>query len=281
MKIWVVGKRGMLSSAFIEYFQQKRTPFVFSSKEEVDITDFTSIKSFCEKHRPTHIINCSAYTQVEAAQTEQQAAYEVNVKGVANLARASNTYGAKLIHFSTDYVFDGSSSIAYREEDAASPLNYYGKTKKEGEDILLATAKDYLLFRISWLFGRGSNHFIYKLRQMFANRPSVSIVSDQRGRLTYCNDLVRAVEEMLSFSGIYHFANKGEVSWYEIAKYVWEKTKPQQCKTILPVTTKEFSGSVIRPLYSVLDTKKIEKILTFPIRHWTKTIDEYLDHANT
>lgn len=275
MHIWVVGKEGMLGSYFSKILKEQEISFYSTSKKEVDITDIASIKASIAQNNPTHIINCAAYTNVEKAEEEIEKAFSINGGGVENLALAASN--CKLVHFSTDYIFDGAKKKPYVEEDLPSPLNVYGQSKLAGERALFKIKPDALVIRISWLYG-GKTDFVAKMIDLFEKRNQLSIVSDQIGRPTYAKDVVLYTLASLEKSGLYHFAQEGEISWYEFAKEIFSiesRKKRFLCKKIEPIETKNFPTKAARPLYSVLGSSKMHS-RTKKARPWQMALKEYL-----
>jgi dTDP-4-dehydrorhamnose reductase len=260
MRIWLLGAHGQLGQAI-----QQVLPCTASGRE-VDVGSESSLQSAYQKLGPfTHIINCAAYTAVDLAEKERQEAYRVNALGPKWIGKL----GPKVIHISTDYVF-GRGWTPWREEDSPAPLNVYGKTKWEGEKQLPETA---LIIRTSWLFSPFGRNFITFMTELLKNRPSLSVVDNQIGSPTSALDLARALPHLLSYSGLYHFANGGETSRYGQTRFLADRLglKP----VLEPVSSHSFGGAAERPPYSVLNTTKIEQILG-PIRPWQEALDEIL-----
>lgn len=280
MRIWIVGKEGMVAESIQRVATEKGIDWFATSREEANLASSTSIREIFNREPFTHIINCAGYTAVELAESEEAEAFLINTKGVEFLATYAKERGKKLLHFSTDYVFDGRKESPYEEEDRCAPLSVYGKTKWLGEEKVLAIAPESCIVRTSWLFGRRGDHFVKKIAERMHRESSVSVVSDQRGRPTFCDDLALASMELLSHAGLFHFANRGESSWFtwaeEIYRILLEKGATLRCASPVPVTTKEYPTRAARPLYSVLSTKKAEALLSFTPRHWKEPLEEYL-----
>lgn len=280
MKLWIIGKRGMLAQAFQRICSQKSIPFIATSKREVDLCDPFGLYAQFATLEFTHVINCSGYTAVDQAEQEQERAYALNVEGVKALAKLAAEKEKKLIHFSTDYVFDGESEAPYGEQAHTRPLSIYGKTKEEGEKALFELFPDALLIRTSWLFGKEGNHFVEKMVDLMQKRDSLDIVSDQQGRPTYCDDLVEATLDLLGAKGIFHFANRDAVSWFEwaeeIRKKLEEKQFPVLCRELKPIPATEYQAAAVRPSYSVLGTGKYEKAVQKTPRSWKEGLAECL-----
>lgn len=276
MKPWIVGKNGLLGSTLAN-----RLPDAIASRrEEADVADLASLQRWSEKHRGiTHIFNCAAYSLVDAAETEQDAAWRANALGPENLGRLARDTGARLIHISTDYVFPGDLNRPLREDDPTSPLNHYGRTKLEGEQRLFAIFPDALIVRVSWLFGEGGKNFVSKLLAMMQSQEEICLTDDHWGRPTYTPDLAGALLALSDCSGLFHFANQGSATKYSFGCFFHEEAKRQgwqiKTKKITPVSSNFFPSPCERPPYSVFDTTKIERILG-PIRPWQAGIPEFL-----
>ena len=262
MILWIAGCNGLVGSALRKNHPQA----LATSHTEVDISSSEQVKKFVDTCAITHIINCAAYTNVDQAEKEPHLAHATNAVGPENLGRVAAQNKIHLLHISTDYVFDGKKQAPYTETDPCSPINVYGKTKYEGEQRLLATHPDACIVRTSWVFGPGGKTFVSTLLE---KQSPISVVSDQVNRLTYVFDLAKALVFLLPHSGIFHFANRGATSRYEIAK----KLLPH--KIVTPVSSSTFFHAAPRPLYSVLDTTKIEKLGLQP-RPWQEAIEEFL-----
>jgi dTDP-4-dehydrorhamnose reductase len=282
MKIWVLGSGGMLGSHFMRTLSKLGYTHLTTSSKEVDIVHCNQIEAFLKTHRPTHIINCTGYTQVDNAESEPELAFQVNAQGPKNLGEAARRYQAKVIHFSTDYVFDGQSRTPYKEDDPCSPLGVYGKSKWEGEQHLLSSLEDACIIRTSWLYGFPGKNFVETMLRLMKEKETVKVVDDQRGRPTYCQDLAEASLKLLDARGIFHIANSQQTTWFgfanEIANLGKDMGLPLIVKNILPITTEEFPTPAKRPLYSVLDTRKVEALNIQP-RPWQEALADYLQKS--
>jgi dTDP-4-dehydrorhamnose reductase len=260
---------------------------------ELDIADQAAVFEFAEQHHFTHIVNCAAYTRVDDAETELEAARAGNATGPANLARAAARTGAQLVHVSTDYVFDGRASEPYGEHTPSAPRTAYGRTKREGEELVLATldrpgAPPFHVIRTSWLYGEGGKNFVTTMLGLMAEREVLRVVSDQHGRPTYTRDLAEALLATAGIvprgepadSGLYHFANAGATTWHAFAERILEGARalgfPLAARSIEPVSTEAYPRPAPRPAYSVLSTRRIEQALGRAPRPWQDALDEYL-----
>jgi dTDP-4-dehydrorhamnose reductase len=285
MKIWIIGSGGLLGSTMSRICQKRNLAFLSTTREEIDITSLELLQRFAEKIQPTHIINCAAYTDVDAAEREPKEAFAVNATGAENIAQTARESGAKFLHISTDYVFSGSErTTPFSELDICQPIGVYGASKREGELRVLQEFPQACILRTSWLFGSKGKNFISGLLQLLQSREMIQATSDQLGRATYAQDLAEAALALICHSGVFHFANQGEVSRYKIAEAMkaaaLERGVKIACKEILPVRASDFPTVAPRPRYSVLCTKKVEGILGWKPRGWKEVVSEYVAHAN-
>ncbi len=269
---WITGSRGLLGSALTAKCKAH-----LATGREVDISDRPAVFAFV-KNNPgiTHIINCAAFSQVDAAESCREEAYQANAIGPENLALAAKEIGAKLIHISTDYVFSGKVHRPLTEDDPVGPCSYYGKTKLEGEKKALEHSA--CVIRTSWIFGSGGKNFVSKLLKMLQLQKEIRLTDDQYGRFTYAPDLADAILLMLGKSGLYQFANAGISTKYEFGCAMLEEASllgfPIVAESIIPVPGAFFQAPCERPAYSALDTTKIEAFM--PIRHWRNPLKDFL-----
>ena len=245
---------------------------IFTDYEELDITDESAVIRFVEETRPRFIVNCAAYTAVDRAETDERAAWLLNVRAVRNLVNAAERVGAFLVHISTDYVFDGTSSVPYKESDPEHPVSVYGRTKAEGERAVL----DYewgTVVRTSWLYSPHGNNFAKTIRRLGRERSVLQVVFDQVGTPTYALDLAETLFHLMSrwadghyVAGLYHFSNEGVCSWYDFAREILLSS--EMACSVQPVESSAFPSPVKRPSYSVLNKAKIKSLLQIEIRHW-------------
>jgi dTDP-4-dehydrorhamnose reductase len=251
---------------------------VIGTDLELDIADATAVLEFVEQHHFTHIVNCAAYTRVDEAETELEAARAVNAIGPSNLAHAAARTGAHLVHISTDYVFDGRSSEPYAEDAPCAPRTAYGRTKREGEELVAVA------------FGEGGHNFVTTMLALMAEREVLRVVGDQHGRPTYTRDLAEAALGLAGIvprgapaeSGFYHFANAGATTWHAFAEQILRVGRALgfslRTHTIEPVSTAAFPRPAPRPAYSVLSTRRFEHALGRAPRSWQDALAEYLDN---
>ncbi len=279
MKLLISGSQGQLGRE-IQKEGEKRGYQVYPfSHKELDITKISAVETAVQELKPDIIVNCAAYNQVDQAEKEREAAWKVNVEGVENLALSSRRHGSFLVHYSTDYVFSGNQSYPYREEDLPSPLNYYGKTKWEGEKVLekVLSPSQFLLLRVSWVFGNNPKvSFPLKLLQWSREKQTLRIVDDQISSPTYAYDAAYFTLELLEkdAQGLFHFANSGYCSRYQWAKFILEKLNWRG--QLFPAKSSDFPTPAQRPLFSALDSRKVETVLKRKIPSWEEATDRFL-----
>lgn len=279
MRIWVTGANGLLGSAVLKLLRAQNIPHAGSTKSQADVANLNSAAAFCRSYGPfTHIINCAAYTAVDAAESNQKEAQMANGLAPALLGLFAANANMRLIHLSTDYVFDGNASAPYQEDHAPAPKNVYGITKAEGEQRLLALVPDACVIRTSWLFGKGGKNFAASMLEKMKTQEEVHVVTDQRGKPTYVDDLAAVILKALNWSGIYHVAGSGEASRFQFAEAIREEALaqgvPLLCKRIIPVLSTEFPTAAKRPSYSVLNTEKAEKKLNASLPSWKEGLKQ-------
>jgi len=248
------------------------------------------VEHFFSEHAPAWVINCAAYTAVDRAEEEPEAARRLNALGPENLARVCRARGAALVHVSTDYVFDGERAGPYPEDEEPNPIGVYGRTKADGERRIAAELDRHIICRTAWLFGPGGGNFVATMLRLFSERDELTVVSDQRGRPTYAPDLAGALIALLDAAesgataapwGAYHFSNSGETTWYEFATEIYRRASlrglvSSTC-SLRPVTSAEYPAKAHRPANSVLSTARIEAVLGKAPRPWQEALSDYLD----
>lgn len=279
-KIWVSGASGMLGSHFKRLLSQRQIPFIANNHHDLDITNLEAVSDFVRAQKITHIINCAAYTQVDKAEMEQKQAYLANAIGPHHLGIAARRHGARVIHFSTDYVFDGKGRAPYSEEHFCTPIGAYGMSKLAGEIKLLGEHEQACIIRTSWLFGLPGKNFVETMLRLMSEKEQLRVVSDQVGRPTYCQDLAENALQLLDAAGIFHFANAFETSWFQFAQEIHRQARelgfPLKVKAIEPIPTHEYPTPTQRPAYSTLCTTKLEECLGSTPRPWQTALHDYL-----
>lgn len=277
-KILVTGSKGQLGSDIQDISSQfPDFQFYFTDIEELDLTDSTATENYFEEHRPDFCINCAAYTAVDKAEDEEELAMKINRDTAGFLAKVCKTNDTKLIHISTDYVFDGTNCKPYNETDKTSPQSVYGLSKLLGEDEILKVSPDALIIRTSWLYSSFGHNFVKTMLRLSSERDTITVVADQVGTPTYSGDLAMAVLTIINkfnidqISGIYHFSNEGVISWYDFAKAIMEIIE-SNCK-VYPIESKDFPAKAKRPFYSVLNKTKIKTDFKLNIPYWKDSLE--------
>lgn len=252
--------------------------FVFADSSSLDITNRNQVLQYMSNSQFDYIINCAAYTAVDLAEDHKEKAFEINVKGVENLTIACKRFSCTLLHVSTDFVFNGKKNAPYLEEDNTHPLNYYGASKLNGEQIIQQALSKYVIIRTSWLFSEFGNNFVKTMVRLGQEKKELSIVADQYGSPTYAIDLAHILLTFIASSstryGLYHFSNHGATTWYNFAAEIF-KLQNQDIR-LHKTTSKQFASRAIRPKYSVLETKKVKETLNIDIRNWQSALKEML-----
>uniref|UniRef100_A0A7V5XHP1 dTDP-4-dehydrorhamnose reductase n=1 Tax=Thermodesulfobacterium geofontis TaxID=1295609 RepID=A0A7V5XHP1_9BACT len=277
MKILITGARGQLAREFIKELKKRDIEFVALSREELDIINFDKVYSTIKQISPDVVINCSAYNNVDGAETDFTKAYMVNALGVYNLAIACKELNAKLIHYSTDYVFDGTKQGLYNEEDQPNPLNQYAKSKLLGEELIRQVMeKDFLIFRVSWVYGEGTQNFIYKLTQWAKDKDVLTIAFNEVSVPTYTGFIVEKTLKALDkgLSGLYHLVPRGYTSRYEWAKLALRLLGIN--KVLIPVQKEIFNFLAKRPDFSAMSCAKIEKELGEAFAEWNEVCKNFV-----
>lgn len=278
MKHLISGKNGQLARAFIRRLSERSADYLAPEESEFDITDPERVREVCDSYRPDVIINCAAYNLVDRAEEEPHAAFNVNESGPKLLARASSRHGARLVHFGSDYVFDGAKQNGlYDEGDAPNPLNQYGKSKLCGEDAVQKETDDFLIVRLSWVFGEGRQNFIQKLLGWSQKNEYLKIACDEFSvpayTYTVADTTLKAIEKRLT--GLYHLTNTGYCSRYGWASLVFQRLGIK--KFIRPVTMESFNLPARRPGFSAMSNKKISEELGIEIPRWEEAVESYLE----
>ena len=280
--VWLLGDRGMLGRQIAAELRHGGISF-HGSDREVDIGDFRSLEAFSAKKKISWIINCVAYTAVDQAETDSETAFRINASGPENLAKLAAGLGARLVHFSTDYVFDGLGRRPYVENDEPRPLSRYGASKWQGEKLLAAGWPSAFIFRISWLYGIFGNNFANTMLKFFRDKNEVRVVNDQLGSPTYAKVLAANVVRLVAGNsdryGLYHYCDNGVISWYDFAAAIMERALALKLLTkkipLLSVASVEFPTLAVRPAYAALDSAKAVCELGFAVRDWRSNLDDF------
>jgi dTDP-4-dehydrorhamnose reductase len=279
--IWLIGCSGMLGSEVESLL--KRGRFVYEATDaEVDVTDGRALGCFAAGRSVDWIINCSGYTAVDRAEDERELAFAVNADGVLNITRVAAEKGARLVHVSTDFVFDGANREGYVEDDPTGPICVYGASKLAGERHITGSMTDYFILRTAWLHGAKGNNFVRTMLRLFGERDEVGVVADQWGSPTYTRDLAFAIMAVIGSDshrfGIYHFSNEGRISRHEFAAEIyalgWRYGLTGRDVRITPIATAEYPARARRPVNSYLSKEKIRRELGIEIRGWKEALED-------
>jgi dTDP-4-dehydrorhamnose reductase len=288
--ILIIGKRGQLGTAL----QSSLAPLgrvVAVGRDELDLTNIEAIRATIRANSPTIIVNAAAYTAVDKAENESALAMQINAVAPGVIAEEAKHIGALLVHFSTDYVFDGTKISPYLESDAPHPLSIYGKSKLNGEQAIAAVSCRHLILRTSWLYGAGHINFVTTILRLAQERPELSVVNDQIGSPTWVRSLAQVTAELLHKTGaspdvknLFHLSAEGAVSRYDLALKIIDLAQKsdggKSWATILPTTTVEYPLPATRPLMAVLSKNKINQFYAVKIPHWETQLAEFLSERN-
>ena len=279
MKIIVTGGNGQLGSEINALASQYPTyEFLFTDHNEIDITNLESIENAVKNFNANVIINCAAYTAVDKAETEVASADAINNLGAKNLAEIAKKYNCKLVHISTDFIFDGTNFSPIVEDNIANPLGVYGATKWQGELSALAANSATFIVRTSWVYSSFGNNFVKTILRLCKEKPQLNIIFDQIGTPTYARDLAAFILSNLekictkNISGVFHFSNEGVASWYDFAIAIRDLAGLQT--PIFPIETSQYPTPAKRPHYSVLNKKKIKETFAITIPYWRDSLQK-------
>jgi dTDP-4-dehydrorhamnose reductase len=280
--ILITGSNGQLGSELQRLSVKHPTwQFTFTDVDTLDITNLQALEDFCINKSIDYIVNCAAYTAVDKAESNQEAAMMINRDAVSNLTKVAEKKKAAFIHISTDYVFDGTACMPYKEDQPTHPQSVYGSTKAAGEDEALKYNKS-IVIRTAWLYSSFGNNFVKTMLRLGNERNELGVVFDQVGTPTYARDLASGILSVIAYgqtrkieAGIYHFSNEGVCSWYDFA---WEIMNYAQKKCLIkPLATKDYPTPAKRPAFSVFDKTKIKNTFNINIPYWKTSLYECLD----
>ncbi len=284
MRVWVVGAAGMLGSEVVTALRIAGIT-VAASDREVDITDEKAVTEYLDKaSEPDRIVNCAAWTAVDAAEKNEQAAFALNANAPGILAKAAADCGARLLHISTDYVFDGKASQPYRPDDPPAPCSVYGRSKLAGEEAIRNVSTAHVIIRTAWLYGANGPNFVATMLRLMGEREEIGVVADQHGAPTCAVDLAAAIRTIVTapavHCGTWHYTNTGQTTWYGFAQAIQEMALSagllkNTCR-IIPLTTAEYPTAAARPAYSVMDTTTFQRDWNLSIPHWRESLERYI-----
>ena len=283
MKAVLTGAKGQLGCELQRSQPEGIELFAYSS-DELDICNQPRVRSIIEEKTPELIINAAAYTAVDKAESDREKAHQVNVQGVRNLAQAAKEKNIRLIHVSTDFVFDGKATSPYDEEAPVKPIGYYGETKLLGEEAIQeALPEQHVIIRTSWLYSAYGNNFVKTMLRLMTEKDELKVVSDQLGTPTYALGLAKVIWQCCqqkSINGLFHWSDAGETSWHGFALAIQEEALKINMLgkkiPVLPISTKEYPTPALRPAYSVMDKSKISRALNIEPRPWRESLRDML-----
>jgi dTDP-4-dehydrorhamnose reductase len=282
--IWLIGDKGMLGTEQSLLFKSRDLEYIGSDRE-CDITDIEALRAHSSGRKIEWIVNCSAYTAVDKAEDDEETARRINALGAGNVATLAEELGAKLMHISTDYVFSGSGNRPIREDEKIAPTSAYGRTKAEGEALVRAACSRHFIVRTAWLYGQYGGNFVATMLRLMAERGDVGVVADQRGSPTWAQHLAQAIAHIIESKaqayGTYHFADAGDISWYEFAMEILKQGRERgilaKDATVRALTTDQYPSKAKRPMYSVLSREKIQNVLGVAVHDWKEGLRQYMD----
>ncbi len=286
--VLITGANGQLGSEIRKITAQfPSIHFIFTDVQELDITNPEEVTGFLSEKQPRYLVNCAAYTAVDKAEEDVQTATLINKTAVGILAEATAGIGCRMIHISTDYVFDGRGPRPYAEDHKADPQSVYGATKYEGELLCEQKNPESLIIRTSWLYSKFGNNFVKTMLRLGSEREEIGVIADQIGTPTNAADLANAILTIISeveaetkefVPGIYHYSNEGVASWYDFTKAIFEINN-FGCK-VKPIASEDYPSPVQRPPYSVMNKSKIKRIFGLQIPYWRDSLVDYFQIKN-
>lgn len=282
-RILITGSNGQLGNELKELSRRHSFEFVFTDIGDLNLLDEIATKDFFSKHSFSYIVNCAAYTAVDKAEEEKDLCMRINADVAGLIASIAKTQNARLIHISTDYVFDGESNQPIDESAVPKPLSVYGVTKLEGEKRVTQTLDNAYIIRTSWLYSTFGKNFVKTIAALAKQKPELTVVADQFGSPTYARDLATAIMTIVNSienksadrPGVYHYSNEGAITWYDFAMFIRDHYG-FDCK-VRPVKTSEYKTAAVRPKFTVLDKTKFKKTFGADIPHWSHSLKECLN----
>ncbi len=276
MKILVTGCSGQLGYDVVRRLEDLKIDCLGASRKDFDLTNELDTKNFIKNYKPDAVVHCAAYTAVDKAEDERDICYRTNVLGTRYIAQACKDIDAKILYISTDYVFDGKGDKPFEVTDIPNPINYYGKTKYEGELEVQKYVDKAVIVRISWVFGENGNNFVKTMLRLSRERRELSVVSDQIGSPTYTFDLAKLISDMITTEkyGIYHATNEGYCSWHEFASAIFDMADINI--KLNPIRTEDYPTKALRPKNSRLSKKSLDLNGFQRLPHWKNALEEYI-----
>lgn len=277
--IVVTGKNGQLGWELQQLASsfKDRYEFIFTDRTQLDLSNIESVQPFFAETKPQYFINCAAYTAVDKAETDQEAAMVINATVVGQIASCCADYDCKFITISTDYVFNGNGTSPYQVDTPTDPVNYYGASKAIGEQLALTNNPSSIIIRTSWVYSAHGNNFVKTMLRLMKERPEIKVVNDQEGCPTYAADLASAIMQIVgshlngnNAAGIFHYSNAGAITWFQFAQAIQEEAD-LTC-TVLPIPSSAFPTPAKRPAYSVMDIQDIATVFGVELKPWRESL---------
>lgn len=275
MKVLLTGAKGQMGRALNRLLKNKEGyRLILTDLDEMDITDEKDVARVLSAEKPDVVINCAAHTKVDLCEDDKENAVMINVHGAENLAKASAKTGAKIVHLSTDYIFDGESDTPYVEESETNPQSVYGETKLKSEEVVMANNPRHFIVRTAWLYGEGSN-FVNTMLRLAEQHREIRVVDDQTGSPTSALEVARVIEKLIETEdyGVYNATCEGQCTWFEFAKKIFVYADKDVAVT--PCTSMQYVTRAKRPKYSVLDNKNLREQFGYTMQHWEAALGEY------
>lgn len=288
LKVLITGAQGQVGKELTQIANEKGFDVVAASRADLDITQAQSVENYITKCQPDIIINAAAHTAVDKAESEQDLAFAINRDGAKNIANACKKQNIPLLHISTDYVFDGTKSEPYSEDDTVSPLGVYGESKWQGEEVIRKNLNDYLILRVAWVFGAQGNNFVKTMLRLGKERDELNVVADQFGGPSPAKDialtLIDLVEQYQTDNtlawGTYHYCGNSKTTWYHFAKEIFKQAFElgllNKKVKVNPITTEEYPTAAERPGNSMLDCSKLKTTFGIEMPEWKKALKQVL-----
>lgn len=281
--ILITGAHGQLGNELQVLLRQLPAyEFVATDRDDLPIQDEAAVDAWFAANKPAFVINAAAYTAVDKAETDQETAELINATGAGVLAAACKKHGARFIHVSTDYVFNGSSATPYTEDQPTDPISVYGITKQKGEELTRSNDPDSIIIRTAWVYSEFGNNFVKTMLRLMKERPAISVVNDQVGAPTYAADLAGAIVHIIDkgqwIPGIYHYSNQGRISWYDFAVAIRDLSG-SSCE-VNPIPSSQYPTPAKRPSFSLLNTNKIQTTFHLSIPQWEQSLKRCLHQLN-
>ncbi len=275
-KFLIIGSAGQLGREFQVECEKKGHNYIAPSEKSCDLSDINQLKNIIDDEKPSHIINCAAYNAVDLAEVNPEKVFLINQHAVAGLSTLCKTNNVFLIHYSSDYVFNGEKNDFYYEDDTPEPLNNYGKSKLFGENEIKKVLTKFLIFRLSWVIGRGKQNFIYKILEWTKDKNILKVSADEVSIPTFTEEIVKITLKAIKddLTGLYHLTNSGYASRYELAKFFFESYGSE--KIIIPVPLTYFNLTTRRPLFSAMSNSALSKKLNIKIPAWKWSLKNYI-----